>query len=513
MTVDDAVATIKRVPMGSNGIDHILHGGFPAGRTTLVAGTAGSGKTVFALQYLVQGIRQFDDPAVFVTFEEPPANIRENCASLGFDITAFEEAGQWMFVDAAYDPYLEEEAVGGYDFGALLARIEHAIRTTGAKRIALDSLGSIFTRYTDAYTVRRELLRLANELNRLGVTAVMTIERAEDYGPIGRFDIEEFVADNVLLLRNALDEESRRRTIEVLKMRGVNHLTGEFAFTILPYDGIVAITLAGTELSADSTTQRITSGLAELDEMCSGGMFRDSVTLVSGATGTGKTLLVTEFIDGGASAGERSMILSFEESNSQLFRNAAGWGRDFTELEERGTLRVISVYPEVKSLEDHLVSIKQQIEDYDPKRIAIDSLSALERIAPARGFREFVIGLTAFIKHRQIAALLTATARTLLGGESTTEAHISTLTDMIILLRYVEMGGEIRRGLTVLKLRGSTHDKMIHEYTIDGAGMHIGAPFRHVTGILAGNPRQTTPGGDDFERVSSLLDPEGSVDG
>ena len=154
-------------------------------------------------------------------------------------------------------------------------------------------------------------------------------------------------------------------------------------------------------------------------------------------------------------------------------------------------LRVECVYPEVKSLEDHLVAIKRIVEEYDPQRLAIDSLSALERIAPARSFREFLIGLTSFIKHRQIAGMLTATARTLLGGESTTEAHISTLTDMIVLLRYVEMGGEIRRGLTVLKLRGSTHDKKIHEFTIDNSGMHIGAPFRDVTGILAGNPRHT----------------------
>ena len=301
MTVNTASSLLRRVPMGSTGIDHILNGGFPQGRTSLVAGTAGSGKTVFAVQFLVQGIRQFGEPAVFVTFEEPPEGIRENSASLGFDISGYEQDGSWAFVDAAYDPYLEEEAVGGFDFGALLARIEHAVRSTGAKRIALDSLGSIFTRYADAHSVRRELLRVANELRTLGVTAVLTSERVDDYGPIGRFGIEEFVADNVLLLRNALDEESRRRTIEVLKMRGVNHLTGEFPFTILPNDGIVAITLAGTELTAGSTVQRITSGLAELDEMCSGGMFRDSVTLVSGATGTGKTLLVTEFVDGGAS--------------------------------------------------------------------------------------------------------------------------------------------------------------------------------------------------------------------
>jgi circadian clock protein KaiC len=224
--------------------------------------------------------------------------------------------------------------------------------------------------------------------------------------------------------------------------------------------------------------------------MCNGGLFRDSVILVSGATGTGKTLLVTEFADGGARAGERVLIFSFEESRAQLYRNAQGWGRDFEAHERAGLLRVEAAYPEVSTLEDHLVRLRAIVEEYNPSRIAVDSLSALERIAPPRIFREFLIGLTSFVKHRQAAGLFTSTARTLLGGQSVTEAHISTLTDMIVLLRYVEMGAEVRRGLTVLKLRGSTHDKRIREYSIDATGMRIGAPFRKIEGILSGVPRQ-----------------------
>lgn len=498
------IPSIDRVPTGNSGLDHILHGGMPAGRTTLVSGSAGSGKTVFALQFLIDGVRKYDEPAVFVTFEERPHLIRMNAAALGFDIAALEEAGKWAFIDVSYDPAEDEEVIGRYDFVALLARIEHAVRTTGAKRVAIDSVGAVFTRFAEPHGVRRELARVADGLRALGVTAVLTSERTQEYGEIARFGVEEFVCDNVLVLRNVLQEESRRRTIEVLKMRGIDHLTGEFPFTILPGQGIVVITLAGTDLTAGSTTERITSGLEELDEMCSGGMFRDSVTLVSGATGTGKTLLVTEFIDGGASRGERSLILAFEESRAQLYRNAAGWGRDFASMEAEGSLRVECAYPEVMSLEDHLVAIKQAVEEFNPTRMAIDSLSALERIAPERSFREFLIGLTSFIKHRQIAALLTATARSLLGGESTTEAHISTLTDMIILLRYVETGGEIRRGLTVLKLRGSTHDKRIREFRIDGTGMHVGAPFRDITGILAGTPRHVVTNA--LDEVANLFD-------
>ncbi|MAS56250.1 MAG: circadian clock protein KaiC [Pimelobacter sp.] len=502
-------STIVKVPTGHPGLDQILRGGMPIGRTTLVSGTAGSGKTIFALQFLIGGIRDHDEAAVFVTCEETPDSIRENAASLGFAIVGHEQERKWTFVDATYDPGVEEEVVGAFDFAALIARIEHAVRTTGATRVAIDSLGALMTRYEDAYTVRREMLRVSNALRTLGVTSILTNERGVEHGEIGRFGVEEYVCDNVLILRNTLDEESRRRTLEVLKMRGVDHLTGEFPVTILPNQGLVVITLEGSALNAESSTVRIHSGLEALDEMCNGGMFRDSVSLVSGATGTGKTLLVTEFIDGGASQGERSLIFSFEESRFQLFRNAAGWGRDFETLEASGALRVEAIYPEMRSLEDHLVAIMNAVDEYQPTRIAIDSLSALERISTERSFREFLIGLTSFIKHRQIAALMTATARTLLGGESLTEAHISTLTDMIMLLRYVEMGGEIRRGFAVLKLRGSTHDKRIHEFTVDGTGMNLRGPFRGVTGILSGSPQSVAEASPDLEIVAQMFDPDG----
>jgi circadian clock protein KaiC len=253
-----------------------------------------------------------------------------------------------------------------------------------------------------------------------------------------------------------------------------------------------------------SSQERISSGVPELDAMCGGGFFRDSVILVSGATGTGKTLLSTEFIAGGATTGERCLLLGFEESREQLFRNAIGWGRDFAQMERDEMLRVVCVYPEAAGLEDHLLRIKDEIERFKPGRVAIDSLSALERVSQPKSFREFVIDLTSFIKEREIAGMFTATTPTLLGGQSVTESHISTITDSIILLRYVELYGEMRRGLTVLKMRGSPHDKEIREFTIDSTGLHIGNAFRNVNGILSGNPRHTPPG--ELERLTQLFD-------
>lgn len=249
--------------------------------------------------------------------------------------------------------------------------------------------------------------------------------------------------------------------MEILKFRGTAHRKGEFPFTIIPGKGIVIIPLSALELKQRSSTVRTTSGNDRLDRMCGGGFFRDSIILVSGATGTGKTLMATMFMAGGALNGERALLFAFEESRDQLFRNAASWGIDFEQLEREGKLYVHAVYPEIAGLEDHLVEMQRIIEAFKPTRVAVDSLSALERVSTIKSFREFVIALTSFIKHQEIAGLYTSTTPTLLGGTSITETHISTITDSIVLLRYVEVFGEMRRGLTVLKMRGSVHDKEI----------------------------------------------------
>ncbi len=494
---------LGKLVTGIPGFDHVSNGGLPQSRTTLLCGTAGSAKTVFAAQFLAEGILRHEQGGVFVTFEESPADIRRNMKDFGWDIEEWERQSLWAFVDGSLQPEHDAVVHGDYDLGALVARIEHAVRKVNARRVSMDSLGAIFTQLTDSARVRRELFRVATALKRLQVTAVMTAERTSEYGDIGRYGVEEFVADNVVIIRNVLEEEKRRRTIEILKFRGTSHQKGEFPLTIIPGQGVVVIPLSEIELKQRSSELRITSGSEELDRMCGGGFFRDSIVLVSGATGTGKTLMTTEFIAGGAKGKERCLLFAFEESREQLFRNANGWGIDFERMERDGLLRVVCEYPEVAGLEDHLVRMKTMIDEFQPNRVAVDSLSALERVSTVKGFREFVIGLTSFIKQKEIAGLFTATTPTLVGGSSVTEAHISTITDSIILLRYVEMFGEIRRGITVLKMRGSAHEKNIREITIDGSGMHIGNPYRDVTGILSGNPACVPA--SELDRISSLF--------
>ncbi|MER8707449.1 circadian clock protein KaiC [Mesorhizobium sp. M1088] len=464
-------------------------GGLPRGRTTIVGGTPGSGKTVFATQFLAHGITVLDEPGVFVTFEESPLEIEVNMASFGWDIRRWRETNKLVFVDASPRDH-DQMIIGNFDLSGLLARVLYAARNAAAKRIVLDSVTQLFDHFVAEQTsVRRELLRIATALKRDGLTVLMTAERNSEYGEISRHRIEEFVADNVVILRNALDRERRRRTIEVLKMRGSRHVEGEVPITLMVKQGIVAVPLSSLRLEQQSSTKRVTSGNPELDRMCGGGFFRDSVTLVSGATGTGKTLLVTNFLAGGAAAGERALLVGYEESRGQLFRNARGWGVDFEGMEADGRLKVVCIYPEAQNLPDHLLMIRELVEEFKPDRIAIDSLSALERIAPETGFREFLISLTSFIKKHEIAGLCTATNKSLVGGQSASEQHISTLTDSIILLRYIQEGDFMHRGIMVLKMRGSEHDKQIRRFTIDSAGMHLGQPFDGAPDVFGAPPR------------------------
>lgn len=503
-TEDLSLKTETHIP----GFDWIAKGGLPVGTTTLLGGGPGSGKTVFTLQYLAAGIQHANESGVFITFEESPKRLRHYMRQFGWTPEQWEQDHKLKFVDISPDP---NEApvtfVGEFDFGGLVTRIENAVRECNAKRIVLDSLSALNKNFTDSKIVRFELFRLAESLRRMGLTSVITDEHPG--GDRGRTDadlygVEDFVVDNLVVLRNSLSQEKRRRTVEVLKFRGTDHQKGEYPFTISPDEGVVIIPLSEMQLKQKSSTERVTSGIQELDKICGGGLFDGSVVLVTGATGCGKTLMTSQFVGGGQSMGDRSLLMGFEESKDQLFRNAISWGVDFPKFENDGLLKVFCCYPETNGLEDHLIRIKKLAMEFKPKRIVVDSLSALERVSSKRAFREFVVALTGFLKEQQMTALLTLTTPSLMGGGSVTEGHISSIADSIILLRYVEALGEVRRTITVLKMRGSWHDKEIREFSIDGAGMHIGETFRNMTGILSGNPtRQTDISPDD--RMQNLL--------
>ncbi|MEU8272150.1 circadian clock protein KaiC [Sphaerisporangium sp. NPDC049002] len=487
MTGSDA---IERMPTGINGFDQVALGGLPARRSTLVSGTTGSGKTLFAVEFLAHGIMLFDQPGVFVTFEETSAHIRRNSASLGFSIEQWESQGKWAFVDASAGTGEDAPAVGSYDFGGLVSRIKHAVRQTGARRVALDSLGAIFTRFSDFRTIRHELFQIAFALETLGVTSVLTAERPEEYDGVTRYGVEEFVFDNVIILRNVLRQERRSRTVEIVKFRGAAHRTGEWLFTIAPEEGIVVVPMAFLLSPAGASLVRVSSGSAELDTMCGGGFYQDATVLITGPTGTGKTLAGLRFVASGVEAGERCVLRTFDESREQLFRDAAGWGMDLRAMEGSGLLRIMSDYPEVASLEDHFLQLRRTIDEFAPGRLVVDTLSALERVVSPRSLLDFVLALGAIVRRKEITTLFTSTptGRLTPSGAQAIVMEIADFADVSILLQYLEHEGEIQRAIAVLRARGSTHDHSIRRVTVDGTGMHIGERLRGSTHILTARP-------------------------
>ena len=493
------VSPLSKIETGVEGLEHITSGGLIEGRTTLISGSSGSGKTLLSIEALYRGCHDFGRPAVFVTFEERPADIVRNVKTFGWDLSSLIEDGRLIVLDAS-PSNRPAEVSGDFDISGIIAQVSHAVEMIDAKFVVLDSVGSFFQQMPGGRDLRHEMLRLVDTMRDRGVTSVMTAERDSEYGPVSRLGIEEFVSDTVVILRHDLNKENVRRTVQVYKMRGAEHSKGEFPF-VIDSRGIHMMPLSAAKLTQQSTYERLTFGEPTFDKLAGGGLFRDSIVLVSGPTGGGKTLMCTTFASEGCKQGERVLYLGFEESEQQLDRNADSWGVEFPAFREDGLLRVVSVYPESRGFEGHLLSIKQQIEEFQPKRLIIDSVSALERVGEVRFFREFVIGLTSFVKQHQVCTLLTSTTPELSGGESVTEAHISTITDAIILLRYVEIAGSLRRGLIVIKMRGSQHGKDVHEFVIGDDGMTIGEPFRNVPNLLVGIPSASELEGGDGETL------------
>lgn len=480
---------MEHVASGIPGFDEISNGGFVRNRSTLVAGSAGSGKTVFAVQFLVAGAAELGEPGVMVTFEESPDDIAANVANFGWDLQSLIDQGKVAIVDAT--PQLDADVieVGEFDFLGLIARIEAAARKVGAKRIVLDSTSAVFAQFDDDRIVRRELHRMIQALRGMDTTSLITVERDETAPGSVNHHVEDFVADNVVLVRNVSEAEKRRRTIEILKFRGTSHQKGEYPFTILDRGGVDVIPLSAIESLAETSNIRVSWGNDDVDQMFGGGLFRDAMVLISGPTGTGKTLMVTQFIAQAAAEGKRAMLFSFEESRGQLIRNAASWGIDLAAAEEAGLVRIIARYPERMSLEDLLVQMRSDIDEFGPSRIAVDSLTALERSSTLKSFQEFVVALTGYVKQRQAAGVFTNTTAMLLGGQTATETHLSTTTDAILLLRYVESRGTVKRGMLVLKMRGSNHEKAVREYWIADDGVHLGAHMENASGVLGSNGR------------------------
>ncbi len=499
---------VAKVPTGIEGFDDIAHGGIPKGRTTLVSGTSGSGKTVFAMEFLIGGILQNNDPGVFVTFEETPEDITKNMSSFGWPLKQLIKDKKLLFVDASP---VEDESVeiGDYDLSGFISRVLNAVKKVNAKRVSVDSISALFSRFRDQVVIRHELYRLGSQLKRVGVTTILTAERIlEKDGQIGRFGVEEFVSDNVILLHNYLDtiRGDRKRSVEILKFRGTTHETQDTPLLVLEDGMHVFPRPRPTYKGHMSSDEKIASGIPGLNKMLFGGIYKNSTNLVTGASGTGKTVSAMAFIMEGVRQKEKGIYIAFEESAEQLYRNAESFGWDLRGEVKKGNIRLFTSVPEELKAEEHFKRFRDIVEEVDVDRFVIDSLSALERIYPPDRFREFTIGLNAYLKGKKVTTMLTNTTTALLDVSQITETHLSTATDNIILLKYIELDGHMKRAIALIKARGSDHDKQVRELIIDSHGMSIGHPFYGVENLMAGSAKRVTKIPESVARTSREID-------
>ncbi|KEF41389.1 MAG: KaiC 1 [Cyanobium sp. CACIAM 14] len=477
-------AGLAKAPTGIRGFEAISHGGLPRGRPTLITGASGSGKTLFAMEFLVRGALQFDEPGVMLTFEESAEDIAANVRSLGFDIGELVARKRLAVCAMPIDPS-EIITAGSFDLEALFVRLERAVDSVGARRVALDTIEVLLTCLGNEVIVRGELSRLFRRLKQRGLTTVVTGERGRA-GDLTRFGIEDYVSDCVLVLDQRVDNEISTRRLRIVKYRGSVHATNEFPFLITDR-GLTVLPITAVALTYPAATERISSGIERLDGMLGGGIYRGSTVLISGSAGTGKTTLVAHLIEAACRRGERALFLSYEESPDQLIRNMASVGLELQPWIDAGLLTLWAERATAHGLEEHLDRLDRLLDDFQPRMAALDAMGSLVQIGSRREVTAALARQIDLMKGRGITAVLTSLTH---GEESESSAvAVSSLTDTWLLLRNVESDGERNRLLFVIKSRGMAHSNQVREFVISDRGAELLDVALGPEGVLTGSAR------------------------
>ncbi|HEV3444925.1 MAG TPA: circadian clock protein KaiC [Gemmataceae bacterium] len=476
---------LPKCPSGIQGLDEITGGGLPKGRPALVCGSAGCGKTLLAMEFLVRGAMDFDDPGVFMAFEETAEELAQNVRSLGFDLGSL-EAKKKLVIDHVHVERSEIEETGEYDLEALFIRLGYAIDSIGARRVVLDTLESLFSGLSNTAILRAELRRLFRWLKDKGVTTVITAERGN--GTLTRQGLEEYVSDCVILLDHRVTEQVSTRRLRIVKYRGSAHATNEFPF-LIDETGISVLPITSAGLHHEAATQRISTGIERLDAMLGGaGIYAGSSVLVSGTAGTGKSSLVSHFAGAACERGDRCLYFAFEESQSQHVRNMRSIGLDLEPWLKKGLLRFHSSRPTAYGLEMHLATMHKRIEEFQPRMVVVDPVSNLMGSGSDSEVNALFVRLIDYLKGRQITAVMTNLSQ---GGSALehTQVAISSIIDTWLLLRDIELNGERNRGLYVLKSRGMAHSNQIREFLLTSQGIVLKDVYLGPEGVLTGSAR------------------------
>lgn len=459
---------LKKCPTGIQGLDEITYGGLPLGRPTLIAGNAGCGKTVISMEFLVRGVLQFDEPGVFFSFEESKEDLIANFASLGFDLEEMIQEKK-LLIDFVYIEKSEIEETGEYDLDGLFLRLDNAINSIGARRVVLDTLEALFSGLSNESILRAELRRLFRWLKIKGVTAIITGERGDHM--ITKFGLEEYVADCVILLDHRVTEQISTRRLKILKYRGSKHGGNEYPFMIID-KGVSILPITSLGLNYIASVDRVSSGIQGMDEMLgSKGFFKGSSILLTGTAGTGKSSFASHFINASCQRGLKCLYFAFEESENQIIRNMKNIGIDLQKWTDQGLLKFTANRPTHFGIEMHLVSINNDIQSYNPDVIIMDSITDLISSGALMDIKSMLTRLLDSLKMKGVTYLMTDLSSELNAVKS--EIGISSLTDTWIKLENIEINGQYKRRISIIKSRGMDHSNQIKEFNITSHGVVV----------------------------------------
>ena len=476
---------LSKSPTGIKGFDEITGGGLPEGRPTLVCGGAGCGKTLFAMEFLVRGATEFDEPGVFMSFEETNKELTVNVASLGINLGDLIRKKR-LILEHVHIERSEIEETGEYDLEALFIRLGYAIDSIGAKRVVLDTIESLFAGLPNQLILRAELRRLFRWLKERGVTAIITGERGDD--KLTRQGLEEYVSDCVIMLDHRVNEQTSTRRLRIVKYRGSLHGTNEYPF-LIDETGFSVLPVTSLGLKHNVSNERVSSGISALDKMLEGkGYYRGSTVLVSGTAGVGKTSIAAHFAEAACKRGERVLYFCFEESPNQLIRNMLSIGIKLEPWLEKGLLQFHATRPTLYGLEMHLAATHKAVNAFKPDIVILDPINTFVIGDDEIEIKTMLMRIVDFLKADQITALFTSLTSNNSSGESS-EAGISSLIDTWILLRDIELSGERNRGMYVLKSRGMANSNQIREFILTDHGVELREAYIGSKGVLTGSAR------------------------
>ena len=482
---DRGVRVIEKSPTGIAGLDEITYGGLPKGRPTLLCGSAGCGKTLFSMTFLYNGAIQYDEPGVFIAFEEHPEELVKNVGSLQYDVQKLIDEKKLAIDYVHLDPNQTDES-GEYDLEGLFIRLGFAIDSIAAKRVVIDTVETLFGGLQNQLVLRSELRRLFEWLKDRGVTAIVTGERGD--GTLTRYGLEEYVADCVILLDNRVQDQLSTRRLRLVKYRGSAHGTNEYPF-IIDGQGITVMPITSSGLAHEASLERVSSGIPDLDAMLEGkGYYKGASILVSGMPGSGKSTAAAHFANSICASGKRCIYFAMEESPQQIVRNMRSVGLNLDKWLDKKLLKFSARRPNLYGLETHLAAMHREVRDFDPAGVVIDPMSALMSAGLAGDVHSMILRLVDFLKTRGITALFTNLG---LGSaeETTTQMQVSSLMDTWLLLYNRESNGEHNRQLYVLKSRGMAHSNQIREFILSREGIKLREAYIGPAGVLTGSAR------------------------